>query len=162
MFIAIVGAALLNALPPLFMKLVVDRAIPERKLNLLALACLGMVLGPLLAGGLGVVQKYFGAYIAERIMFDLRVQLFRHIQRQSMTYFANAKPGEVISRVLNDVQGVGQMMQDNLVKVLQNVVVLATTATIITMLDWRLSLVAMGLLPAFICRPGAWDKPARP
>ena len=41
-------------------------------------------------------------------MYDLRVQLFRHVQRQSLGYFANAKPGEVVSRVLNDVQGVGR------------------------------------------------------
>jgi len=147
---AIAGASVLNTLPPLAIKLIVDRAIPERHTRLLLLACGAMVLAPLLAGALGVVQKYFSAFIAERVMFDLRLQLYRHMQRQSMTYFASAQPGEVVSRVLNDVQGVGQMMQDNLVKLLQNAIVFATTATIIFVLDWRLALASMALLPAFI------------
>jgi ATP-binding cassette subfamily B protein len=144
------GAALLNAVPPLFIKRIVDQAIPEKDLDLLYLLCAGMVAGPLFAGLLGVAQKYLAAFISERVMFDLRVQLFGHVQKQSLGYFATAKPGEVVSRVLNDVQGVGQMMQDNLVKLLQNAVVLMTTVAVIFTLDWRLSIVALGLLPAFI------------
>jgi len=148
--LSISAAALLSALPPLFIKHIVDRALPERRIDLLLALSSGMVVGPLLAGLLGVAQKYLSAYIAERVMFDLRVQLFRHVQRQSLGYFATARPGEVVSRVLNDVQGVGQMMQDNMVKLLQNAIVLVTTTSIIFMLDWRLALIAFGLLPAFI------------
>jgi len=148
--LSITGAALLSALPPLFIKRIVDQAIPERQVRLLLLLCAGMALGPLLAGLLGVAQKYLAAFIAERVMYDLRGQLFSHLQRQSLGYFANAKPGEVVSRVLNDVQGVGQMMQDNLVKLLQNAIVLLTTTAVIFTLDWRLALVAFALLPAFI------------
>jgi ATP-binding cassette subfamily B protein len=148
--LSITCAALLGALPPLFIKRIVDHAIPERNMRMVLLLSGGMVVGPLLGGLLGVAQKYLSAYIAERVMFDLRVQLFRHVQRQSLGYFATAKPGEVVSRVLNDVQGVGKMMEDNLVKLLQNAIVLATTTAIIFTLDWRLALVAFGLLPAFI------------
>ena len=148
--LSITCAAMLNALPPLFIKRIVDHAIPERQTKLLLLLCAGMVVGPLCAGLLGVAQKYLAAYIAEHVMFDLRVQLFRHVQRQSLGYFATSKPGEVVSRVLNDVQGVGQMMQDNLVKLLQNTIVLLTTVSIIFTLDWRLALVSFGLLPAFV------------
>ncbi|HKQ70549.1 MAG TPA: ABC transporter ATP-binding protein, partial [Polyangiaceae bacterium] len=148
--ISITGAAALNALPPLFIKHIVDRALPEKSLELLLFACAGMVLGPFMAGLLGVAQRYLAAFIAERVMFDLRVSLFRHVQKQSMAYFAKAKPGEVISSVLNDVQGVGQMMQDNLVKLLQNAIVFVTTTVVIVLLDWRLAIVAYGLLPAFV------------
>jgi ATP-binding cassette subfamily B protein len=148
--LSIIGGALLNALPPLFIKRIVDQAIPEADVRLLLLLCAGMAGGPLLAGLLGVLQKYLAAFIAERVMYDLRGQLFRHLQRQSLGYFANAKPGEVVSRVLNDVQGVGQMMQDNLVKLLQNAIILITTTVVIFSLDWRLALVAIGLLPAFV------------
>jgi ATP-binding cassette, subfamily B, bacterial len=147
---SIVLAALCGALPPLFLKRIVDQAIPQGRLNLLFLLCGGMALGPLLAGLLGVAQRYLAAFIAERVMFDLRVQLFRHVQRQSLNYFANAKSGEVVSRVLNDVQGVGHMMQENLVKLLQNAMVFAVSTAVIFSLDWRLALVAFALLPAFI------------
>ena len=147
---SIVLAALCGALPPLFLKRIVDQAIPQRQLTLLFMLCGGMALGPLLAGLLGVAQRYLAAFIAERVMFDLRVQLFRHVQRQSLNYFANAKSGEVVSRVLNDVQGVGHMMQENLVKLLQNAMVFAVSTAVIFSLDWRLALVAFALLPAFI------------
>src|SRR5688572_8722416 len=147
---SIVLAALCGALPPLFLKRIVDQAIPQGQLRLLFLLCGGMALGPLLAGLLGVAQRYLAAFIAERVMFDLRVQLFRHVQRQSLNYFANAKSGEVVSRVLNDVQGVGHMMQENLVKLLQYAMVFAVSTAVIFSLDWRLALVAFGLLPAFI------------
>jgi ATP-binding cassette subfamily B protein len=65
------------------------------------------------------------------------VTLFRHVQRQSLGYFANAKSGEVVSRVLNDVQGVGHMMQENLIKLLQNAMVFAVSSVVIFSLDWR-------------------------
>ena len=112
--------------------------------------CGGMALGPLVAGLLGVAQRYLAAFIAERVMFDLRLQLFGHVQRQSLNYFASAKSGEVVSRVLNDVQGVGHMMQENLVKLLQNAMVFAVSTAVIFSLDWRLALVAFALLPVFI------------
>ena len=139
---SIIFAALCGAMPPLFLKRIVDQAIPEGRVGLLFLLCGGMALGPLLAGLLGVAQRYLAAFIAERVMFDLRVQLFRHVQRQSLGYFANAKSGEVVSRVLNDVQGVGHMMQENLVKLLQNAMVFAVSSAVIFSLDWRLALVA--------------------
>jgi ATP-binding cassette subfamily B protein len=148
--IAIVAAAVLGGVPALFVERVVDHAIPERDRLALVLLCAGMVAGPLGAGLLGVAQRYLATFIAERIMFDLRMQLFRHVQRQSLDYFMKARPGEVVSRVLNDVQGVGQMLQDNLVKLLQNAITVVTTAVIILWLDWRLALVALALLPAFV------------
>ena len=132
---SIVCAALCGAAPPLFLKRIVDQAIPQARLGLLFLLCGGMALGPLLAGLLGVAQRYLAAFIAERVMFDLRVTLFRHVQRQSLGYFANAKSGEVVSRVLNDVQGVGHMLQENLIKLLQNAMVFAVSSAVIFSLD---------------------------
>ena len=147
---SIICAALCGALPPLFLKRIIDQAIPQGRVSLLLALCGGMALGPLLAGLLGVAQRYLAAFIAEHVMFDLRVQLFRHVQRQSVGYFANAKSGEVVSSVLNDVQGVGHMMQENLIKLLQNAMVFVVSSVVIFSLDWRLALVAFGLLPAFI------------
>jgi ATP-binding cassette subfamily B protein len=147
---AIVGAALLNALPPLFVKRIVDHAIPERRVGLLLALCAGMVLGPLGAGLLGVAQKYVAALVGERVMFDLRLELFTHLQQQSLGWFARARPGDALSRVLNDVQGAGNVVSSTLVNVVQNLVVLATTTTLIVYLDGRLALVALALLPIFI------------
>ncbi len=108
------------------------------------------VFGPLLQGLLGVAHKYLATWIGEQVMYDLRLQLFAHVQRQSLAFFANAKPGEVISRVLTDVQGVGQALQDNLVKLLQNILTLTVSTVLLVVLDWRLALVALSALPLFV------------
>jgi ATP-binding cassette, subfamily B, bacterial len=142
--------AMAGGLPPLFIKRIVDHAIPGRLTTELALLCGGMVLGPMLQGFLGVAHKYLAAWIGEQVMYDLRLELFAHVQRQSLAFFANAKPGEVISRVLTDVQGVGQALQDNLVKLLQNVLTLTVSIVLLLVLDWRLALVALSALPLFV------------
>jgi ATP-binding cassette, subfamily B, bacterial len=142
--------AMAGGLPPLFIKRIVDHAIPGRLTTELALLCGGMVLGPMLQGFLGVAHKYLAAWIGEQVMYDLRLELFAHVQRQSLAFFANAKPGEVISRVLTDVQGVGQALQDNLVKLLQNVLTLTVSVVLLLVLDWRLALVALSALPLFV------------
>ena len=147
---AILLIAALGLVPSLCIKQIVDVAIPARDRTSLFVLVLAMAGGPLLAGLLGVVQRYLAAYIAEHVMFDLRNEVFRHVQKQSLTYFMTAKPGEVVSRVLNDVQGVGQMLQDNLVKLLQNTFTVTTATIAILWLDWRLAIVALALLPAFI------------
>jgi ATP-binding cassette subfamily B protein len=143
-------AALAGGLPPLFIKRIVDQSIPRHQTSDLAWLCLGMVLGPLLAGLLGVAHKYLAAWIGEQVMYDLRLELFSHVQRQSLAFFANAKPGELISRVLTDVQGIGQALQDNLVKLLQNALTLVVSVTLLIALDWRLALVALSALPLFV------------
>jgi ATP-binding cassette subfamily B protein len=142
--------AMAGGLPPLFIKRIVDHAIPGHRTTELVWLCVGMFLGPLLAGLLGVAHKYLAAWIGEQVMYDLRLELFAHVQRQSLAFFANAKPGEVISRVLTDVQGVGQALQDNLVKLLQNVLTLLVSIVLLVVLDWRLALVALSALPLFV------------
>ena len=148
--LSIITGSVLGLVPPMCIRAIVDDAIPHRdRVELIELFAL-MVTGPLIAGLLSVVQRYLAAYIAEHVMYDLRLQVFRHVQRQSVTYFMGARPGEVVSRVLNDVQGVGQMLQDNLVKVLQNSIVVSTAIAAIVWLDWRLAILALALLPVFI------------
>ena len=148
--LAILVVAALGLVPSLCIKQIVDVAIPARDRTSLLLLVVAMAVGPLLAGLLGVAQRYLAAWIAEHVMFDLRNQVFRHVQKQSLSYFMTARPGEVVSRVLNDVQGVGQMLQDNLVKLLQNALTVTAATVAIIWLDWRLALVALALLPAFI------------
>jgi ATP-binding cassette, subfamily B, bacterial len=146
----IVLAAGLNLAPPWFVKHIVDGAIPHGDLKLLFLYCAGMVVGPLLAGLVQVAQKYGAEKIGQQVMLDLRVEIYRHLHRMPFSYFARAKPGEAVSHVLNDVQGVGNVMSGTLVDLVQNSVVLLSTIGFCVVLDWRLAIVAVGLLPLFI------------
>lgn len=148
--LCISSAAALNLLPPYFIKEVVDHAIPERQTTMLWVLCLGMVVGPAIAGLFQVGQKYVAEKIGQQVMLDLRVQLYSHLHRMPIAFFARQKPGEAVSYLLNDVQGVGGVVTNTLVDVVQNAVVLGSTVVFIFILDWRLALVAIGLLPLFI------------
>ncbi|HXU64744.1 MAG TPA: ABC transporter ATP-binding protein [Polyangia bacterium] len=146
----IVAGAILNLAPPLFVKRIVDTAIPERRLGLLCALCAAMVVGPLLAGLLQVAERYLATGVSEGVVLDLRVGLFAHLQRQSFRFFSDTPPGELLSRALNDVQGIGGALSGTLVKVLESAVVFASSAILVVALDWRLGCVAICLLPMFV------------
>ena len=149
-FALLIAGALLNLLPPVLVKQVVDEAIPRKDVHQLTVLSALMIAGPVAAGLLGVLQKYLSALIGERVTFELRVRLYKHLHRQPLGYFASARPGEPLSRVLNDVEGVGQAVSKTLTAVLKNAVVLASAAATVIWLDWRLALISLCLLPLFV------------
>src|SRR5437867_967976 len=148
----LVSSALLDLLPPLFIKRVVDSALPERDLVQLLWLCAGMIAAPAASDLLDVGEKYLTTFLGERVMFDIRNSLFQHLQRQPIGYFTTAKPGEALSSVLNDVQGVGSVMSDKLMNIAQNVIVFAATLVMLFVMDWRLALIATLFLP-FVALP---------
>ena len=149
-FVCIVLASVLNLALPWFAKRIVDEAIPRGDVRLLWLYCAGMVAGPICAGLLQVAQKYSAEAIGQNVMFDLRAALYRRLHEMPFAFFARQAPGESASRVLNDVQGVGGVVSDTLVDIVQNSIVLGATTVFVLVLDWRLALVAVGFLPLFI------------
>jgi ATP-binding cassette subfamily B protein len=146
----ITGSALLNLTVPFFIRQIVDIAIPTRHVGLLWWSCLGMVAGPALAGLLQVAQKYNAERIGQDVMFDMRVELYRRLQAMPFRDVATQAPGQAVSHVLNDVQGVGGAVSGTLVDVVQNAVVLVSTTLLLFAMDWRLALVAVAVLPVFI------------
>ncbi len=149
-FVLILVGAALNLTPPILVRHVIDEAIPARDLRLLFSSCALMVLLPLIAGVAGVYQKYLTSRIGERVMLDFRIELFENLQRQPHTYFVNARPGEALSSVLNDVQGIGAVMSTTLLNIVEGLVVLGMASVVVVALDWRLALVALAILPVFV------------
>ena len=145
-----VASAALNLSLPWFMHQVVDLAIPRRDLGLLWLYCAAMVAGPAAAGLLEVFQRYSSEVIGQQVMLDLRAALYRQLQAMPFAFFARQQPGEAVSHVLNDVQGVGSAVSGTLLDVAQNLIVLASTTAFVFALDWRLALVALAFLPLFV------------
>ena len=146
----IVLAAMLNLASPWFVKQIVDEAIPRGDLLALWLYCLGMIAAPLVAGLVQVAQKYSAEAIGQDVMLDLRVALYRRLHEMSFGFFTKQQPGESVSHVLNDVQGVGDVVSGTLVDIVQNTVVLVSTIVFMVVLDWRLSLASIAVLPLFI------------
>ena len=146
----IIGGAILNLTVAVFVRQVVDTAIPARDLPLLWWSCLGMIVGPAAAGLLQVAQKYNAERIGQDVMYDMRVELYRRLQAMPFPEFTRQAPGQAVSHVINDVQGVGGAVSGTLIDVVQNTVVLTSTTILLFAMDWRLALVAVGLLPIFV------------
>jgi ATP-binding cassette subfamily B protein len=143
-------AAVLNLVPSWAVKRVIDDAIPQRNLMLLLSWCGAMIVAPLAAGLLQVVQKHTAETIGQDVMLELRVTLYEHLQQMPFAFFQTQKPGEAVSHVLNDVQGAGSVIGSTLLGVAQNTIGLVLTLAFVIALDWRLALVASAFLPLFI------------
>jgi ATP-binding cassette subfamily B protein len=142
--------SLIELIPPLLYRDLFDRVIPQRDFSRLNWLALGMVGIPIASNLIGVVERYFSARMGEGIIFDLRNALFSHLQRMGLRFFTHTKRGEIISRLNNDVVGAQSAVVDTIPSLVTNSVTLLTTLAVMLSLEWRLTLLSIAILPAFI------------
>jgi ATP-binding cassette, subfamily B, bacterial len=134
---------------PILLKLVIDNLTGPQDLGLLWLQCGLMIVLPMITGALGVWQSYLSNVVGQRVMNDLRLALYRHLQWMPLRFFTETRTGEIQSRIANDVGGVQTVVTDTAASVLSNVATVATTIIAMFILDWRLTVLSLGLLPIF-------------
>jgi ATP-binding cassette subfamily B protein len=147
--VCILLSAGLAVLSPFCVAGIVDNAIPKRDGSLLALLAGAMVGLAVLTGLIGVLQQSLTARVGQGIMFDLRQQLFCHLQRMSLHFFMTHRSGEIISRINNDVGAVQGVATGTLVGILSNVAGLVATAAALLSMNVPLTLLAVVVVPAF-------------
>jgi ATP-binding cassette subfamily B protein len=108
-----------------------------------------MIVLPIVTSALGVWQSYLSNVVGQRVMNDLRLALYRHLQWMPLRFFTETRTGEIQSRIANDVGGVQSVVTDTAASVLSNVATVLTTVIAMAILDWRLTLLSLGLLPVF-------------
>ncbi len=150
MLLTMLAISLLTLVPPLLIRDLIDRALPERDAMRLNLLALGMVAVPLVNGLLGVAQRWAGARIGEGIIFDLRRDVYAHLQRMSLRFFTNTRAGELMSRLNNDVIGAQRAVTGTMVTIVSNLFSLVATLAVMISLEWRLTLLGVAILPLFI------------
>ncbi len=148
--VTILIISVLSLLPPLLMRQLIDVAIPQADLGLVTMLGLAMVAVPLISGVVGVAQRWASASMGEGIIYDLRRGLFAHLQRMSLAFFTNTKTGEMMSRLNNDVVGAQQAVTSTFVTLVANVVTVTATLVIMFGLEWRLTILAISIVPVFI------------
>ena len=149
--VAILIGALLSQVPALLFREIIDVAIVNSDrgaVNLLA----GLILGAAFAEALVAFgERWWSARIGEGLIYDLRVSLYDHVQRMGVSFFTSVQTGALISRLNNDVIGAQRAMTGTLGQLVSNFcVLLITLLTMFIILDWRLTLLALALLPVFI------------
>src|SRR3972149_2277909 len=148
--LVIVITSLIELIPPLLYRDLIDNVLPARNFSRLNLLALGMIGIPLLSGLIGVAERYFSARAGEGIIFDLRQEMYVHLQRMSLRFFTNTKAGEIISRFNNDVVGAQSAVTGTLVTTLTSVITLTATLAITLSIEWRLTLLSLAVLPLFV------------
>ncbi len=148
--VTIVVISLIELIPPLLYGDLIDRVIPQRDFIRLNWLALGMVGIPILSGLIGVAQRYFSARAGEGIIFDLRGEMYAHLQRMGLRFFTNTKSGEIISRFNNDVVGAQSAITGTIPNILTNVVTLVSTLAVMISIEWRLAALSVIVLPLFL------------
>ena len=143
-------SSLLSIVPALLVRRIIDDAIPNSDRGLVNSLALIMVALAVASGVVSLFERWFSARIGESLIFDLRVQLFDHVQRMPIGFFTRTQTGALISRMNNDVIGAQRALTGTLGQVISNLIILVTTLVAMFILEWRLPLLALALLPFFL------------
>ncbi|HET7582750.1 MAG TPA: ABC transporter ATP-binding protein [Candidatus Limnocylindria bacterium] len=134
---------------PILLKLIIDNLLGPKDLGLLYLQVALMIVLPFVSSGIGVWQSYLSNVVGQRVMDDLRLALYTHLQWMPLRFFTETRTGEIQSRIGNDVNGVQSVVTDTAASLLSNFATVATTVIAMIILDWRLTILSLGMLPVF-------------
>jgi ATP-binding cassette, subfamily B, bacterial len=143
----LVAYTLVALAPPYLAKVAVDKGILEDDVDTLVLVVVLFVAAAVGAFVLSALQTYFTGWVGERALADLRIRLFRHLQRLSLGFYERNRTGAIVSRITNDVEALDQLLTDGLSSLVQNGLLLVGTAVVLFFLDWRLALAMLVVLP---------------
>ncbi|WP_305885064.1 ABC transporter ATP-binding protein [Micromonospora sp. A3M-1-15] len=146
----IMASSVIAMASPFLLRTVIDRALPERDLTLLAWLVAGMVGVAAVTAVLGVAQTWISTQVGQEVMHRLRTDVFTHLQRQSIGFFVRTRTGEVQSRITNDIGGMQAVVTSTATSIAANLTTVVATVIAMVALSWRLTLVSVVVLPPAI------------
>ncbi len=152
--LVVVGALIVVA-NPLLMKSVIDDGIVPRRVDVVVWLAVGIAALAVVDALIGLGQRWFSARIGEGLIYNLRTEVFDHVQRMPVAFFMRAQTGALVSRLNTDVIGAQRALTSTLSSVVSNVVSLVVVLGAMLALSWQITLVALVLLPIFIF-PAKW------
>jgi ATP-binding cassette subfamily B protein len=145
----LIGSAL-GLAPALYTRHLIDVSLAHHDQRGLWFDVGGMVVAALISAVIGVYQGYQNSVVGEGIMRDIRTSLVSHLHRQPISFFTNTKTGEIMNRVSSDVDNVDNVVTGTLVSIVTNLATIVTTVIAMFFMDWRLSLIAIAVVPLMI------------
>ena len=135
---------------PYISRLLIDDALLRRNLHALTYIAIAMVAVTVVGFVLNIASSYYYVRLSSACLFDMRLAVYRHLQRLSPRYFSQKKLGDIVSRINNDIGEVQRVCSDSLLSVLSNLLFLVGSIAIMSWLNWRLMIASVALLPAGI------------
>jgi ATP-binding cassette subfamily B protein len=147
MFAALLAATAAQLAPPPLAKLAIDEGIVPGDLTTLTLVVIAFLVSALVYWGASYLQTYLVGWVGQRVLQDLRIQVFAHLQTLSINFYSRRQAGVIISRLTNDIQALDQLVSDGVVTLFQSTLLLVGTAVILLTLDAQLALLTFGIFP---------------
>jgi ATP-binding cassette, subfamily B, bacterial len=145
----IVAASLVSLVNPFLIRAVMDVALPQGRTGLLTLLALGMIVVSVANSLFAVLQSYVSTKVGQRVMHDLRTAVYAHLQRMSLAFFTRTRTGEVQSRIANDIGGMQATVTTTATALVSNLTIVIATVIAMVVLDWRLALASLAMMPVF-------------
>jgi ATP-binding cassette subfamily B protein len=156
-FCTVMAEAFLGPLRPKLVQVAIDRHIVEGDWSGLQQIILMLVGVLVVEAGLSFVNDYLTQWIGQRAIYDIRTKVYRHIQRQSLRFFDRTPVGRLITRVTNDVESLSDMLSAGVVRILGDLFRIVFIASFMFMLEWRLALVTLAVMPLMMAAV-AWFR----
>jgi ATP-binding cassette subfamily B protein len=147
MFLALVAGTAASLAPPPLAKLAIDNGIVPGDTRTLNLVVVAFIASALVYWGATYAQTYLVGWVGQRVLQDLRIQLFAHLQSLSISFYSRRQAGVIISRLTNDVQALDQLVSDGIVTLFGSSLTLIGTAVILVVLDLELALLTFLVFP---------------
>ncbi|MBM3669142.1 MAG: ABC transporter ATP-binding protein [Actinobacteria bacterium] len=148
--ITVTVASVLAVAQPLLFRRIVDEGISVGDAGLVTWTAILIAALAFADAGLGLVGRWYSARIGEGLIFDLRTEVYDHVQRQSVAFFTRAQTGALVSRLNSDVIGAQQAFTSTLGGVVGNIITLVIVLVAMFALSWQITLLALVLLPLFL------------
>ena len=146
----IAASSIVGLASPFLLRAVIDTALPDRNVRLLAWLVAGMIAVAGVTSAFGVVQTWISTKVGQHVMHGLRTSVFAHLQRQSIAFFTRTRTGEVQSRISNDIGGMESVVTSTATSIASNLTTVVATAVAMVALSWRLSLISLVVMPPAI------------
>ncbi|NJN55651.1 MAG: hypothetical protein HC804_13415 [Anaerolineae bacterium] len=145
--ITLVISTLLGLVLPLVIGSLVDVILVDNDLSQLNVWMVGLFIVFIIQAIFSFINRLSLAYVGERVIADIRIEVFTHLQRLSLRYFADTRTGEIISRLTNDISQLQAAITENMMALLRQVITLVGAAILLFWLNWQLTLIILLGIP---------------
>ena len=149
-FVAILLSATVGLLPSIITGRIVDEALMGRNMTLLIQLLLAAFVTLTVSQVIGVLESYINAWISQRIIFDMKNQMYDHLQHMPHNFFTSEKQGDIITRMNSDINGVSSVISGTLASIVSNIATVVTTLVALFSMSWQLALVGIVVIPLLI------------
>ena len=149
-FAAILLSAAIGLMPSVITGKIVDQALINRDLKQLIQLCLAALAAVAASQIIGVAENYINSWISQRIIYDMKNQMYRHLQAMPHAFFTTEKQGDIITRMNTDISGVSSVISGTLTSIVKNVATIVTTVVALLTMNWELAVVGMLIIPLLI------------